>query len=148
MDTKICRICERQLPETEFYKGLRQCKSCYKTKVKKYRSDNIEKVREYDRSRGNLKHRVDARKMYAKTPEGKAAHYKANKAYLSRDKRRMKCRNAISKALMRGKMVRQGCENCGHNIAEAHHDNYDKPLDVRWLCQPCHKQWHVNNKAL
>jgi hypothetical protein len=24
----------------------------------------------------------------------------------------------------------------------AHHEDYDRPLDVMWLCQPCHKQRH------
>jgi hypothetical protein len=30
----------------------------------------------------------------------------------------------------------------------AHHDDYDKPLDVMWLCQPCHKQRHKELKQL
>jgi hypothetical protein len=24
----------------------------------------------------------------------------------------------------------------------AHHESYDEPLTVMWLCQPCHKQRH------
>lgn len=42
------------------------------------------------------------------------------------------------------------CENCGrartnsHSIV-AHHDDYARPLEVRWLCASCHQCWHVIN---
>lgn len=38
-------------------------------------------------------------------------------------------------------LERQPCEICGRR-AEAHHDNYSKPLEVRWLCKQHHAELH------
>lgn len=42
----------------------------------------------------------------------------------------------------RGKLVPQPCERCGAEKAEKHHEDYSKPLEVRWLCRDCHLQEH------
>ena len=44
-----------------------------------------------------------------------------------------------------GKLVRQPCEICGDIKVDAHHDDYMKPLDVRWLCKKHHIEHHKNN---
>jgi ribosomal protein S27AE len=48
----------------------------------------------------------------------------------------------VAAAVAAGKLVRQPCEVCGATVAQAHHDDYDKPLEVRWLCKPCHWAHH------
>lgn len=40
-----------------------------------------------------------------------------------------------------GRMKRGVCQ-CGSTKTEAHHHDYSKPLDVRWLCRACHQAAH------
>ncbi len=42
----------------------------------------------------------------------------------------------------RGKIILQACEACGSEKTEMHHDDYARPLDVRWLCRECHLDTH------
>lgn len=58
---------------------------------------------------------------------------------------RIQCRasRAVQRAIKRGILTRPTvCEECGKDgtIQAAHYD-YDRPLDVRWLCPRCHYRW-------
>jgi hypothetical protein len=48
----------------------------------------------------------------------------------------------VDGAITLGLLKRQPCEICGDKKSEAHHDDYHKPLEVRWLCRKHHAQHH------
>ncbi len=52
--------------------------------------------------------------------------------------------NVVERAVNRGELVRpDSCPECGSGgRIEGHHADYDRPLDVEWLCQACHSQKH------
>lgn len=64
----------------------------------------------------------------------------------------------VEKAVERGVLKRPDvCETCGSDgrafrdgraPIQAHHCDYNKPLGVMWLCQPCHHDWHRTNTAI
>jgi hypothetical protein len=139
---KTCFKCNTVRPLTDFYAHskmsdghLNKCKQCTKIDVLKHRNKNIEKVRQYDRDR-------------AKNPDRQKANIAVTKAWREEDKRRYKCHYAVSQAIKKGELIRKNCEKCGNENSLAHHEDYDKPLMVNWLCQPCHKQRHkeINSK--
>jgi ribosomal protein S27AE len=50
----------------------------------------------------------------------------------------------VGGAIAKGELQRAPCETCGsRQYVEAHHDDYAKPFDVRWLCKRHHRQHHV-----
>ena len=62
-------------------------------------------------------------------------------------------RNQVTLAIASGQLAHQPCEVCGaepgivdgRQVIEAHHDDYSRPLDIRWLCDPCHHKipWSI-----
>jgi predicted transcriptional regulator len=66
-----------------------------------------------------------------------------------------KVRGFTERAINKGILVPQPCEVCGETGSfsdgrrkvQAHHDDYSKPLVVRWLCQHHHHEWHKTNTA-
>jgi len=80
-----------------------------------------ERVREADRQRSKEPHRIAAitantRRWRSENPEKYAAH------------------RVVAEAIRRGEIEKKPCEDCGSPRVHAHHDDYAKPLQVRWLC--------------
>lgn len=48
------------------------------------------------------------------------------------------------KAKRLGILSAKPCEGCGSADAEMHHEDYFRPLDIKWLCRSCHMQTHGN----
>lgn len=78
----------------------------------------------------------------------KEEHYRYGKGMDQEEKKkRIKARSILNHYLRDNHLSKQPCEVCGE-MAEAHHDNYDKPLDVRWLCFKHHRKYHKNSPEL
>jgi hypothetical protein len=57
--------------------------------------------------------------------------------------KKQKSRTLANNGLKRGKLIRKPCEKCGDSKAEMHHEDYDRPLEVIWLCRKCHLDLHT-----
>jgi hypothetical protein len=145
---KVCNVCNSKKQESEFYKGHAKCKDCYVLKVKLHREEKADYYREYDANRANLPHRIEARLRYSQTPQGKDAHRMAKKKWSIDNVIKRAANIIVGNAVRDGRLIKSyECEDCGKNdtMIHGHHDNYDYPLDVRWLCPACHTKWHKIN---
>lgn len=86
-------------------------------------------------------------KVYCKDCEN-AYQRRYMKSYVPRvpQQEKKKCRAYAQKRLKGGKIIRKPCEKCGDPKAEMHHEDYNKPLDVNWLCRKCHLELHEQRK--
>lgn len=144
--TKVCTTCGTERPLSEFYRKARerdghrsQCKPCSKAVIAKYRAANkdriAEKGREFWARCGHRYAKRARRRTYA------GSSHETNVVKLA-------SRHILKAARRLGKIERGPCEVCGAENVHGHHDDYGKPLEVRWLCPTHHREWHANNKAI
>ena len=123
--TKTCSSCFEEKPITEFYKStlnkdglLGYCRVCHGQKIKNKRESK--KLLSFD----------------------EVAPHK--KFWLAENRLKRKAHQAVAYAVQTGRLIRQPCERCGTTqTVVAHHEDYNKPLDVLWLCKYHHKERHM-----
>lgn len=71
-----------------------------------------------------------------------------SRASYRRHKAEARARCNVAYARRKGEIIKQPCEICGSSKTDAHHDDYNKPLEVRWLCKKCHREWHSHNEPI
>ncbi len=130
---KTCFKCGLEKALTEFYRHpmmadgvLGKCKDCTKADVSMNYQTNVDRYVAYERERSQRPARKAAVREYRKT----------------RPVVKRRASNLTSAAIRDGRLIPQPCEMCGETTVEAHHDDYNKPLEVRWLCRPHHLEHH------
>ena len=134
--SKTCFKCNKTLPLTEFYAHkmmsdghLNKCKACTKKDVGEHREKNIEKIREYDRNR-------------SRSESTKQLMRESGRVWRNRDSRITMAHTMAKKAIKNGDIKKEPCIVCGNERSMAHHEDYNKPLDVVWYCMIHHKARH------
>jgi hypothetical protein len=133
---KRCFKCGETKALAEFYAHpmmkdghLNKCKTCAKRDTRQWAAGQpIEELRKYKNAYIKQRHVLDRMNDYKRRqpPE------------------KLRARRMIDKLLMKGKLKRQPCEVCGTTERiHAHHPDYFKPLEVRWLCAKHYKAEHM-----
>jgi len=71
-------------------------------------------------------------------------HYK--KIQKKRYPERIKAREKVARAVKTGKIKKEPCRICGDKNTQAHHEDYEKPLEIIWLCRDHHREMHLKIK--
>jgi hypothetical protein len=144
---------------------LRRCKKCGKDKViddfPKYRAKGISGHRHtckecwnltwipvvighnkgyYDTNKNGYRDRAKKR-THDWHKENSQKHNQHNEEYFLRHPDRNRAKVIVMMAVRSGTLKVGVCEKCGVK-AHAHHDDYLKPLEVRWLCPVHHGERH------
>jgi ribosomal protein S27AE len=127
-----------------------------------YREKYNEKQREYRRTHRDKMNQA-AKRYREKHPEviaaayerrkqiiklNPAAHCEKIKAYNRRNPEKTYCRDKVKKAVAKGVLVKRPCCLCGSEKVVAHHDDYNYPLRVRWMCIKCHLNFHREKRII
>ena len=133
---KKCFKCGERKPLDAFYKHpqmadgrVNKCKECNRRDVKENRKTRIDYYRAYDRERGNRQTSEYRRRYNQDNPIKYGA------------------RTIVGNAVRDGRLTKPDqCSKCKDKTRlHGHHDDYAKPLEVRWLCAACHHQWHAKH---
>src|SRR5262245_9698856 len=113
---KFCKACGRSRPLSDFECfWVKECGPYYHTLCRECRS----RVKECPEKR-----RIRTLRWQRENRAKKNAHLK------------------VYRAVKTGKLKRLPCERCGDENVQAHHERYDRPLEIMWLCGKHHAQRH------
>lgn len=135
-----CRGCKIIKDLNEFCKNRTKtlgydylCKSCHSKQEKIRRQSNPDKYREINRQ-STKRNSWKWKEMWSRY----------QKRYCKLYPRRHRA-NAILNYYVKTKSIKRPniCFNCNRSgKIEGHHCDYEKPLEIIWLCGICHKQTH------
>ena len=153
---KYCTKCQQFHPISKFHKNKSAkdglgfyCAKCMRQNTADWRERNLEQVK--------ITSRINKRKSREKLgkeheKETYQRWYKKNKEkkrqqvakYRKKNKKKIWAQNKVNKAVKSGRLIRPDiCPICNEEREViAHHHDYNKPLDVVWMCRSCHGKEH------
>jgi hypothetical protein len=159
---KKCKKCKEYKNITKFGKhrlmtdGLNNwCKCCCKKERSKESYKNSQKAYEdANREKRNKKNTEynERNKEKIKAHRQSESYKKLKREHVLKHEKKYpnahKCRSFYHRNKSKIKIL-NNCEICDFNKSiSAHHNDYNKPLDVMFLCSNCHSKWHQKNTAL
>lgn len=136
--TKQCGKCGGVLPAASFHKraasidGLSACcKVCQRI---------------YDRARLHKPDRVESRMLYRTTETGQLLIQAGQKRWQNKHSVARQAHVVVGNAVRDGRLAKLPCEVCGDTEVHGHHDDYTKPLEVRWMCNQHHIEHHMRER--
>ena len=171
MRTKACSKCGVVQPLSAF--SLRSdspdghradCKECVRAQDRERYQSNPEPAKQRAKTwyLANPERAADSRRQWALANQDKRSevmkrwvlehpdrHEEHRKKWRSANQEKVLCYQQLQYAVQKGELLKSAtCQKCGATDVriEGHHQAYSKPLEVMWLCSPCHKDLHVQQR--
>lgn len=149
---RTCKKCSEKKLLTEFTttktKGklyyTYRCKACSYLYRRKWYRKNLKKMRKYYRE--YEKDPKYYKQWCENNPDYQNNYHKNRKKIDSEFRKQANCRAKTHYFVKKGKLKKQPCTKCGEEKAQVHHKNYNDPLDIIWLCKPCHLALHTKKR--
>jgi hypothetical protein len=103
------------------------------------------KTAEHRRYRRHREERLKRSREWVKANPERTAVIK--RRWVENNPEKITAGSALRAAVRAGHIERGPCEVCGIQPAQGHHDDYLKPLEVRWLCPAHHAEHHAQERA-
>lgn len=148
--TKRCSKCNKIQSLTNFYKdqqkmdGLHSsCKDCDNNSSNDWQLNNSKRKTDTVREWRNKNHGKARKYLQKYNIRNRKKLRQWSKEYKKKYPERHRAHVAVANAIKKGTLKKQKCEQCGStNNVQAHHKDYNKKLEVTWLCMFCHKRLH------
>ncbi len=142
----ICRYCgcEYEAKSWQIEKSDFECDPCRKQRQAEYRAKRKAAGNPVVSTKMPIEYHRDYNLKYFSKPENidrrnYLMRYYTEVGHLAEHRR---ARQDVRKAIKSGILTRQPCQVCGASPSQAHHTDYNKPLDVKWLCKKHHLEHH------
>lgn len=164
-----CKACNQKKKSKHFYRSLLVCKECTKIKRAEWRKNNPDKTKK-SRKAWRVKNK-DRIREYQKEWNKKNPNYrkewrekhpgciikgrrKTDPEYSKKARQKQphvhRVAMLVYHAIRKGEISKPGiCKRCKkEKRILAHHENYDSPFEITWLCYSCHKIIHYQKRRM
>jgi len=150
---KVCTFCKivKDLNMFRHMSGKRShllqtlCRDCENKNAREHYRKNRENFRAYKQKyyQDNRGECLQRRRRYYENNQEEII--KKRLRYYKENPKMSKAQYLVKRQIKKGEIKRPNtCEYCEkEGKVHAHHCDYNKPLEVIWLCPKCHKNWHV-----
>ena len=142
-----CRycFCEFEASAWQIKKSDFACKPCERKKQAEWRANRKAEGRPVVSTKMPAEYHRKYQVAYSQEPSVKARKAAQMRVYAKAHSTEAhhKARRLVRSAIDSGRLVRQPCEVCQSLPTHGHHDDYSKPLAVRWLCPKHHREHHA-----
>ncbi len=131
---KLCSRCKIEKRKSAFYRDRSRCDKL------SHRCKDCERLFKRESRERNLESNKERDDRYYKNHKDQKSD--SRNAWRLANKLKVIAHAKLRYALSIGKVKKSNCEVCDDSRVDGHHEDYSKPLKVKWFCRKHHMRKH------